>query len=155
MKTLDFIPNGETSVILRIMLYREDTGEGITGLSNLSSGLIISTIGENEATATSYTQAGSTIETITTLGTYSAPTASNCRFDEVDATNHPGLYEIQLADARYAISSNRYLDVTVSGATNLLTESGRISHTIMDVNVFRVNDVTITGAGTEGDPFGP
>ena len=94
------------------------TGAGLTGLTSASSGLIISTIADNEASATSYTVAGSTIETITTLGTYAAPTATKCRFKEVDATNHKGVYEIQLADARYAVSSAKSLLVSVSGATN-------------------------------------
>jgi hypothetical protein len=93
------------------------TGAGLTGLSSSSSGLIISTIMEAEATATTYTQAGSTIETITTLGTFAAPTATKCRFEEVDATNHKGVYEIQIADARF--SGTGQLLVSISGATNL------------------------------------
>jgi len=63
------------------------TGGAKTGLTFSSSGLIISTIADNESTATAYTQAGSTTETITTLGTFAAPTATKCRFKEVDATN--------------------------------------------------------------------
>jgi hypothetical protein len=93
------------------------TGGAKTGLTFSSSGLIISTIADNESTATAYTQAGSTTETITTLGTFAAPTATKCRFKEVDATNHPGLYEIQIADARWAVSNARSVIVTVSGAT--------------------------------------
>src|SRR5689334_19109019 len=89
-----------TSNIERVKLRKADTGQGLTGLTFSSSGLIISTITDNEAAATAYTQAGSTIETISTLATYAAPTATKCRFKEVDATNHPGLYEIQFADAR-------------------------------------------------------
>lgn len=112
---------GTTGVILRIKLRNSSvtTGAGLTGLTNASAGLVISTIADNEATATAYTQAGGTIQGITTLGTYAAPSASNCRFKEVDATNHPGLYEVQFADARLNVTSARSLVVSFSGATNL------------------------------------
>lgn len=103
---------GSTSNRLRFLL-------GVTGLTNSTTGLIISTITDNEATATVYTAAASNIETITTLGTYAAPTASKCRFKEVDATNHPGLYEIQLADARFSVSNASRLVVSVVGAAGL------------------------------------
>jgi hypothetical protein len=62
--------------------------------------------------------AASNVETITTNGTYSAPTASKCRFKEVDSTNHKGVYEIQIADARYNVSSAKSLLISISGATN-------------------------------------
>src|SRR6185295_208138 len=95
------IKNGQTSNVIRLVLRNASTSGPLTGLSSASTGLIIGTIADNEATTTAYTVAGSTIETITTLGTYSAPTATKCRFKEVDATNHPGLYEFQFADARF------------------------------------------------------
>lgn len=113
--------NGITSLILRTKLYNSSvtTQAGLTGLTNASSGLIIATIADNEATTTAYTAAGSTIDTISTLGTFAAPTSGHCRFKEVDATNHPGVYEIQIADARWAVSNARYVIVSVLGATNL------------------------------------
>lgn len=111
---------GQGSIVLRLKVLNSSvsTGAGLTGLTSASSGLIISTIADNEASPTTYTAAGSTIETITTLGTYAAPTSGKCRFKEVDATNHKGVYEIHLADARYAVSSAKSLLVSVSGATN-------------------------------------
>lgn len=111
--------NGITSVILRLFIMdsASTTGAGKTGLAYNTSGLIISTIANNEATATAYTAGGSNIETITTLGTFAAPTSGKCRFKEVDSTNHPGLYEIQIADARWAVSNARSLIVTVLGAS--------------------------------------
>lgn len=109
-----------TSNIVRFVLKHSTTGQGLTGLTSASSGLIISTIADNEATATAYTQAGSTIETITTLGTFATPTATKCRFKEVDATNHKGLYEFQFADARFAVASSRRMVISVTGAANLL-----------------------------------
>lgn len=110
----------QTSIILRVKILNSSvaTGAGLTGLTSASTGLIISTIADNEATATAYTVVGSTIETITTLGTYAAPTATKCRFKEVDATNHKGVYEIQIADARFAVASTKSIVVSISGATN-------------------------------------
>lgn len=110
---------GQTSIILRVKILDSaaSTGAGKTGLTSASAGLIISTIADNEATATAYTVTGSTIESITTLGTYAAPTATKCRFKEVDATNHKGVYEIQLADARFAVASAKSLLVSISGAS--------------------------------------
>lgn len=113
--------NGQASIVLRVKLLDSSstTGAGLTGLSSASAGLIVSTIADNEATATTYTVAGTTIESITTLGTYAAPTATKCRFKEVDSTNHKGVYEFQFADARFAVSSAKSLLVSVLGATNL------------------------------------
>src|SRR5438045_1402800 len=99
--------NGSTSNIETVRLLQDGTGAnpgyGKTALTSASTGLIISTICDNEATPTVYTVAGSTIETITTLGTYAAPTATKCRFKLIDDTNNPGDYELQFADARYAV----------------------------------------------------
>lgn len=107
-----------TSVLFRRKLIHSSTGQGLTGLTGASTGLVISTIKANEATATAYTASGVTIETIATLGTYVAPTSGRCRFREVDAINHPGLYEFHFADARLAATSRLY--VSVLGAANLL-----------------------------------
>jgi hypothetical protein len=111
---------GQGSIVLRIKILNNSvaTGAGLTGLSSASSGLIISTIADNEATATAYTVAASNVETVTTLGTFAAPTAGKCRFREVDSTNHKGVYEIQLADARFGVSNAKSLLVSVLGATN-------------------------------------
>lgn len=125
--SMDFRKHSVTSQIVRVRLRHATTGAGLTGLTSASTGLIISTLCDNEATATVYTVAASNVESITTLATYAAPTASKCRFKEVDATNEPGLYEIQLADARFAVSSARRLRISWTGATNLLTGS----HTIV------------------------
>ena len=116
----DLRKHSSTSNLIRFTLKNSSTGVGLTGLTSASSGLIISTICDNEATATAYAVAGSTIETITTLGTFATPTATKCRFKEVDATNHKGLYEFQFADARFSAASAKRLIISVTGATNLL-----------------------------------
>jgi hypothetical protein len=126
--------NGATSNTFRVLLRRSDTGQGLTGLTFSSAGLIISTICDNESSATIYTAAGSTIETITTLGTFAAPTATKCRFKEVDATNHAGLYEVQLADARYAVTGAKFLHVTLSAATTLLEKNVQIQLSKIDLD---------------------
>src|SRR5437899_2807808 len=119
---LQIFKNGQGSIILRVKIRdsSKTTGAGLTGLTNSSTGLVISTIADNESSATVYTSAAGHIQTITTLGTYAAPSASNCRFKEVDATNHPGLYEIQVADARFAVANAKHLIVSLSGAANMV-----------------------------------
>ncbi len=112
--------NGQTSVVVRVKIRNSSvaTGAGLTGLAYNSTGLIISTIADNESSPTTYTVAGSTIETITTLGTFATPTATKCRFKEVDSTNHKGVYEIQIDNARYAVSNAKSLLISILGATN-------------------------------------
>lgn len=111
---------GQGSIVLRVKILDSTSteGAGLTGLAHNSSGLRIGTIADNESSSTAYTSAGSSIETIATIGTYAAPSAGKCRFAEVDATNHPGIYEIQLADARFAVSAAKGLLVSIGGATN-------------------------------------
>lgn len=117
---MDLRKNGQTSNIIRVALKNSSTGAALTGLSFSSTGLIISTIANNESSPTVYSVASSNVEDITTLGTFAAPTSSKCRFKEVSSTNHPGLYEIQIADARFAVSNAKKLVISLSGATNLL-----------------------------------
>lgn len=116
----NLIAFGTTSNLIRFTLKNLTTGAPLTGLTTASAGLIISTIADNEATPVVYAQASSNIETIATLGTFATPTASKCRFLQVDATNHPGLYEFQFANARFAVSSSQRLVISVSGFATLL-----------------------------------
>jgi len=115
----DLRTRGQTSNLFRMILKNAVTGAAYTGLSSTSTGLRIGTICDNEATATVYAQGSSNVETIATLGTFAAPTLNKCRFQEVDATNHPGLYEIQLPNARFAVVNSLELVVSISGASNL------------------------------------
>jgi len=111
------LPWGITSAILNLKIRDSsaNTGAGKTGITSATSGLLISTICDNEATPTEYDAAGSTVETIATIGTYVAPTATKCRFKAVDGTNNPGVYQLMLANARFAIDGARELNITVSG----------------------------------------
>lgn len=110
-----------TGLLLRVKLLNSTftTGAGITALTEASAGLSICAIADVESATTAYLQSAGNIETITTLGTFAAPTTNKCRFKEVDATNHPGIYEIQLANARFAVASSKQVLVSVKGAANL------------------------------------
>lgn len=137
--------NGVTSVILRVKLLdsASTTGAGKTGLTSASGGLVISTISDVEAAATAYS--GSNIEGIATLGTFAAPTSGKVRFKEVDATNHPGVYEIQIADARYAVSNATSIIVTVQ-ATGVVAVDAEI-----DLKAAVDTTTNLTNAPTAGD----
>ncbi|MFV0446349.1 MAG: hypothetical protein ACK5Q5_22475 [Planctomycetaceae bacterium] len=111
---------GSTSNILRVWLGDSTvtTGVGKTGLSNTTSGLAIVVSTDRSSGADRICrQANSTIETVTTLGTYAAPTAGKCRFREVDATWLPGWYELQLEDSLFAVASATRLQIAIYGAT--------------------------------------
>ncbi|MDB4916806.1 MAG: hypothetical protein JWM95_4450, partial [Gemmatimonadetes bacterium] len=110
------------NAVVRVFLQDSSsaTGAGITGLTSASSGLKISLAREMDAVTTNYTVAGSTIESITTLGTYAAPTATKIRFKEIDATNWPGMYELHAAQALLGTGdTSRFLTGLVVGASNL------------------------------------
>jgi len=109
---------GSITFTVKILDSSATTGAGLTGLTFESAGLIIAARADNEETTTTYTQAAGHIQTIAKLGEYAAPDADNCRFKQLDSTNHPGVYEIQLADARFAVTSAKSLLVSISGATN-------------------------------------
>lgn len=136
--------NGATSNTFRARL-ESAYGTALTGLAFNSAGLIISTIADNEATATAYTQAAGNIEDITTLGTFAAPTASKCRFKQVDATNHPGDYEVQIADARMAVASAKALRITFSGAASLLSKTIEIQLEPVPANLKEIDQGATSG----------
>ncbi len=131
----------------KFRVFIQDTtsavGAGLTGLTFASSGLSISTIADTEAAYTAYTSAGSTIETITTIGTFATPTATKCRFKEVGL----GIYEIQVADARWAVSGARALQVVVS------VTGGFCAPVEIQLALFDVNSATVT-VGTNNDKTG-
>lgn len=130
---------------VKLMDSTKTTGEGLTGLTFNSAGLIIAVIQEGEATTTPYTQVAGNIETIATLGTYAAPTAGKIRFKEVDAVNHKGLYEIQVTDARFAGASE--VIISFVGAADLAEQDIEIQ--IESVTVTTNNDKTgYTVSGT-------
>jgi len=150
--------HSSVSNILRISILKDDgSGDGKTGLVFNSTGLIIGTICDNEAAAVAYSTTGATVETIGTLGTYTAPTATKCRFKEVDATNCPGLYELHLADARFAVASAKQLSIVLSGVTGMQRTELQIDLTKFNlyntagVLVSSIDDGVITAAKLSAD----
>lgn len=146
--------NGIASVVLRVKLRKVSTGLGFTGLTSASSGLIISAIADNEAAPVVYTEAGGTIEAVMTLGTWADPTATKCRFKKVSDTNHPGVYEIQLADARFAVANARSLIVSISGVADLDECDAEIqtySSAPPNVNASSVSNAAIKAATLDAD----
>lgn len=144
--------NGWTNGINRIFLVdnTSTTGGALIGLNTTSSGLLISTICDVEATATAYSAAGSTIDTIATLGTYAAPTSGHCRFKEVDSTNHPGEYELQFSNSRFAVSNASYIDITIAAAgSHCSPQSFRID---LDAQVDTVAFGGVTALSSGGVP---
>lgn len=84
------------------------TGAGKTGLTNASAGLVVSVRRELSSVVTSYSS--SNIMSITTLGIWVDPTAGKVRFKEIDASNQPGLYELQFVDSLFDTSdASRFL----------------------------------------------
>lgn len=113
---------GATSQILDLFIQdsASTTGAGKTGLTSASAGLVVSVKRELAAAYTVYAQASSNIETITTIGTFAAPTASKCRFKEIDATNAPGMYQLMLADAIFdAGDASRFVSGIAFGASGM------------------------------------
>lgn len=110
-----------TSVILRIYLEKVSTGLGFTGLSNTSTGLIITIAVLPGATGAQYSSAASSIDSIGTLGSFQIPTTGNCRFREVNSTTQPGIYELQFDNTFF--SSGKGVTVLVGGVTDLKTET--------------------------------
>lgn len=142
---------GSTSNIFHVKVADSTSASaaGLTGLTSASAGLKIATQTDNEASATTYTQAGSTIEGITTLGTFAAPTATKIRFKEVDATNQPGVYELQVADARCAVAGSKVLRIFLSGATNMAQEAIVVELTDFDPYV-TIQDVRLADGVAHG-----
>jgi hypothetical protein len=150
----EILKRGATSNILRVFLQdsASTTGAGKTALTSTSSGLIISTIADLEATATTYTSAATNVETITTLGTFAAPTASKCRFREVDATNFPGVYEIHIADARFAVTNSTQLLISIqcTGVAPVFVEYQLVAVDLMDTVRFGLTAIPNVAQGTVG-----
>lgn len=150
----EIVKRGATSNIMRVFLMdsTSTTGAGKTGLTSASSGLIISTIADVEATATTYTAAATNVETVTTLGTFAAPTAGKCRFREVDATNFPGVYEIHIADARYAVANSTQLLVSIqcTGVAPVMSEIQLVAVDLLDSVRFGITALPNAAAGASG-----
>ena len=111
------IPRGATSVIRHIFIQDSSstTGAGKTGLAH------------NTASLTAYylypggTATALTLEDISTLGTYAAPTSNaHMRFKKVDDTNMPGFYEVQFHNDWFSVANGRVGGIVqMKGATDM------------------------------------
>lgn len=112
--------HGQTGIILRLKILdaSKADGSGLTGLTFNSSGLLISTIADSESAPTSYDATGGFVESISTLGTFQPPSAGCCRFREVHSGLHRGVYELHIANSRFAASGAKSLLISVSGGVN-------------------------------------
>jgi len=105
--------HSQDSVILRVFLV-DPNGAGQPGITWDQVGLSIQTVADSEDTVVGYSGGvGNDIEGITALGTYEAPTAGKCRFAYVNDLAMPGVYEIHLADARFAAAGAKSLMVLI------------------------------------------
>lgn len=124
----------------------ENPGFGKTGLTYLTSGLKISVRRELSSAATVYSSGASTVEDITTLGTYAAPSSTKIRFKEVDATNFPGLYEIHFAQALLGTADTSRILVCMVACTGCLTTVFE-----MDLGTFDFNSLTAASGAIEAN----
>jgi hypothetical protein len=147
MSALSRINGIWVSGCVRMVLTDATTGQPITSLTPASTGLRISTIGDNEASGTAYT--GANILSIATPGTYAAPGANQCRFGVVDTTNHPGLYEFQFLNPRLTPANAASVIVSIQApGTNLLPMSLQIDLDAQ-VDVYKNNGTAGSGAGIQ------
>lgn len=111
------IPIGQASNIDYVFIQDSSstTGAGLTGVTSGSSGLAGRYIYPGG------TSVALTFETITTLGTYQAPTSNaHLRIKELDATNHPGVYEIHYHNDWFSTANARKAAIlTIKGVTNM------------------------------------
>lgn len=108
---------GQTSNIAFVFLPDSSStaGAGKTGLTNASAGLAISVRREKSPVMTAYS--GANIVTIATPGTWADPGVGKIGFREIDATNAPGLYELQFEDAIFNAADASRVVVGMAFAT--------------------------------------
>src|ERR1035437_9573998 len=99
---------GATSITKNVMIYRSDTGAPMTGLVYNSSGILA------YYTLPRAAAVQITLATQTVTGAFSAG-----GFVEIDATNSPGLYRLDIPNA--ALASGRFSIVTITGVANMAT----------------------------------
>lgn len=96
MRLIDW---ASTGIIHHVYLQDPITADPKVGLTSTQIGLTIYTMKLGDTAPVSYT-----IETITTIGTWSAPTSNaHVRFKEIGVI--PGLYELQFPDTLFSSNS--------------------------------------------------
>lgn len=141
-----------------IRVYIEDTdGAALPDLTSGSSGLKIEYQRELSSSATVFS--GSNLETITTIGTYAAPTTNKARFKEMSSTTMQGWYEIHLPQAAVGTAdASRFLVGMVSGVTGMRDcpfEIELVPDAIPNdsTQLARVSDIGTAGAALTAIPW--
>lgn len=140
------IPIGQASNIDYVFIQDSSstTGAGLTGITSGSSGLAGRYIYPGG------TSVALTFESITTLGTYQAPTSNaHLRIKELDATNHPGVYEIHYHNDWFSTANARKAAIlTIKGVTNMaqLNHKVTIDYALQPATAARTLTVSSTGA---------
>lgn len=155
------VPWDTNSNVLRIPLIDEDTPVSCpsTDLTYTSSGLQIDVSTDvTNGFYDTFKSSDSTLETITTIGTYATPTATKARF-KVSAAGSCW-YELQLPDAAFEIANaNRlYIEVT-DGAAEIMDDTFWVDLTGVPIASLAdaVWDEALSGhttAGTSGKYLG-
>lgn len=102
------IPPARYDVPLIRVLLTDSSGNPVTGLTAGDANMRIGIARDNGGSVAVY--GGSNILSIATIGTYVDPDSSaQCRFGAVDATNFPGLYEIQLNQSFLSSARSSYV----------------------------------------------
>ena len=123
------LKKNETTVIIHVFIQDSSStvGAGLTGLT-FETGSLVAYYVKPGGTLTSLT-----LETISTLGTYQAPTSSaHMRFKLMHDTNAPGLYEIHLHTD--TLATNDYITIMMHGAANMAPLLLEIQLTDFDLN---------------------
>jgi hypothetical protein len=135
---------GGASEILQIFIRdsSSSTGGGLTGLVFNSGSLTAYYHRDNDTTATQINLVDMTVGTFTASG-----------FKEIDATNMPGWYQFCPPVASMAAGA-KSVAFHLKGATNMAPTPIEVQLG-MDVNIAKVNNITVTGSGTAVSPWGP
>ncbi len=140
------IPIGKQSNIDYVFIQDSSstTGAGLTGVTSASSGLAGRYIYPGG------TSVALTFETISTLGTYQAPTSNaHLRIKELDSTNHPGVYELHYHNDWFSTGNARTAAIlTIKGVTNMaqLNHLVTIDYALQPATAARTLTVSSTGA---------
>lgn len=105
---------GAASVSIQISIKRSDTGQGLTGLAFNTASLVASYARSRTA------RAAITLATQTVTGAYSSG-----GFVEIDATNMPGEYRLDIPDAALATGVDG-VTILLKGAANMLDKKVQI-----------------------------
>lgn len=145
------VPRGETSVIRHVFIM-DSTSTAGAGKTDLA---------HNTASLTGYyiypggTPIALTLEDISTLGTYAAPTSSaHLRFKEVSKSNMPGWYELHFHNDWFSVANaRRAACVQLKGATGMAPLNLEIDCIGMEIQSAApdVNTETITPAAISAD----